>query len=85
VRRALAYDDSAYSQLFRTVGCQYGDAEHLVAQDGVEGAMHALYRAGIWLSVDELKGRRPVVRGSTTIPVNHAFRSAAARGSTPGG
>jgi hypothetical protein len=45
----------------------------MVGQDGVEGAMRALYRAGIWLSVDELKGRRHVVRGSTTIPVSHAL------------
>jgi hypothetical protein len=47
------------------VGCEYGDLERMVSQQGVEGALSALYRCGVYLSVDEFKGRRPVVRGST--------------------
>jgi hypothetical protein len=58
-----------YAHLFRQAGCEYGDLERLVAQDGVEAALERLYRAGVYLSVDELKGRRPAVRGSTSIEV----------------
>jgi hypothetical protein len=41
-----------------------------VARDGVEGALETLLRHGVYLTVDEFKGRRPVVRGSTTFRVD---------------
>jgi hypothetical protein len=40
----------------------------LVRRDGLEDALRALYRAGVYLTVDEFKGRRPIVRGGQTIP-----------------
>ena len=58
---------SPYRQLLRLAGCELGDLRSLVAVEGLEGALHALYRAGVYLTVDEYKGRRPVVRGSTTL------------------
>ena len=36
----------------------------------MEGVLEALYRQGVYLTVDELKGRRPVIRGATTIPLD---------------
>jgi hypothetical protein len=71
VRRAI-YDnaDSPYRQLLTLAGCEYGDLEKLVNLDGVEGALHALFRQGVYLTVDEFKGRRPVVRGSVTLAVD---------------
>jgi len=41
-----------------------------VRQDGVEGALHSLFRHGVYLTVDEFKGRQPVVRGSTTMAMD---------------
>ena len=41
--------------------------ERLVKQEGLEGALLKLLRAGVYLTVDEYKGRRPAVRGNTTI------------------
>src|SRR5262249_15247421 len=38
-------------------------------RDGVEGALQRLFRAGVYLTVDEFKGRRPVVRGGVEIRV----------------
>jgi hypothetical protein len=61
---------SPYRQLLAEAGCELGDLRRLVAQDGVEGALQTLLRGGVYLTVDELKGRRPVVRGSTTITVD---------------
>ena len=61
---------SPYLGLLRLAGCQYGDLERLVLQEGVEGALHTLFRRGVYLTVDELKGRRPAVRGSTTVPID---------------
>jgi hypothetical protein len=59
---------SPYRALLGFAGCEPGDLEHLVRQDGVEGALRALYRAGVYLTVDEFKGRRPIVRGGRTLP-----------------
>jgi hypothetical protein len=69
--REAVYDNSSsvYRQLLRWAGCEYPDLEHLVRRDGLEGALHQLYRRGVYLTVDELKGKRPVVRGSATLQV----------------
>src|SRR6185436_17028636 len=48
--------------------CTYGDVERLVACEGLEGALSTLFRAGVYLSADELAGRVPVVRGSDRLP-----------------
>jgi hypothetical protein len=69
-RQVYAHAPSPYRALLRHAGCEYGDAAGLVQQDGVEGALRALYRAGVYLTVDELKGRRPAVRGTATVPVD---------------
>jgi len=42
-----------------------GDVERLVRQEGLEGTLGRLYEAGVYLTIEEFKGRRPVVRGST--------------------
>jgi len=71
VRRAVyEHPGSPYRDLLNLAGCEYGDLERLVTQDGVEGALRTLFRHGVYLTVDEFKGRRPVVRGSTTIAVD---------------
>jgi hypothetical protein len=61
---------SPYASLFGRAGCERGDLERLVQRDGVEGALLALFRAGIHLSEDEFKGRRPVRRGADTLAVS---------------
>jgi hypothetical protein len=60
---------SPYQQLLAVAGCEYGDVERLVRQEGVEGTLRELFRAGVYLTVDELKGRRPVRRGGVSIAV----------------
>lgn len=70
VRRSVFADPSSpYRRLFDWAGCQYGDLERLVGHEGVEGALAALFRSGIYLTADEAKGRRPVVRGSGSFVV----------------
>lgn len=61
--------DSPYRALLRHAGCEYGDLERLVRAEGVEGALMTLFRHGVLLSIDEFKGRRPVVRGSARVDV----------------
>ena len=64
---------SPYRTLLRLAGCEQGDLERLVRQDGVEGALRTLLHRGVYLTVDEFKGRRPVVRGATTIEAGPAL------------
>jgi hypothetical protein len=83
---------SPYRRLLRHAGCEMGDLERLVRQEGLEGALGRLCAAGVYLTIEEFKGRRPVVRGSTRFSVarrdlrnpraaTHAFaRSGGSRG-----
>jgi hypothetical protein len=56
--------ESPYARLLRHAGCEPGDLRTLVGQDGVEGALGRLAQQGVYVTFDELKGRRPAVRGS---------------------
>jgi len=58
---------SPYRPLLAHAGCEYGDVERSVQKDGVEGMLRALCRNGVYLTAEEFKGRRPVVRGSLTL------------------
>lgn len=60
---------SPYRRLFEWAGCELGDVEKMLATDGVEATLGALYDAGIHVSFDEMKGRRPIVRGGRELPV----------------
>jgi hypothetical protein len=58
-----------YLLLLQLAGCAYGDLEWLVEQEGVEGTRLHLCREGVYLPIDEFKGRRPAVRGHATVEV----------------
>jgi len=60
---------SPYRRLLESAGCAYDDLEQLVRKDGLESAVYSLYRQGVYLTVDEHKGRRPVVRGNMTFRI----------------
>jgi hypothetical protein len=69
-RTVFAERRTPYQVLLRHVGCEAGDLRALVGREGVEGALHALYRAGVYLTVEEFKGREPVRRGSLAFRVD---------------
>jgi hypothetical protein len=71
-RGVYARPQSPYRILLRHAGCEYGDLASLVSRDGVEGALGELLRQGVYLTVDEFKGRCPVVRGATTLVASPA-------------
>ena len=66
------FPESPYRQLLVHAGCGYVDVARLVERDGLEGALRVLYRNGVYLTVNELKGRCAVLRGSATIHANPA-------------
>src|SRR5262249_58080419 len=65
-------DLSVYRRLLVHVGCEPGDLERMVESDGVEGALTSLYRAGVYATADEIKGRHPMRRGSLALETTPA-------------
>jgi hypothetical protein len=63
---------SPYRALLALAGCEYGDLAGLVAREGVEEALGVLLRHGVYLTVEEFKGRRPVERGRARLDVDPA-------------
>ena len=63
---------SPYLWLLRQAGCTYPDVARMIAQEGVEATLRALYRRGVYLTVDEMKGRRPVRRGHAALELDPA-------------
>jgi hypothetical protein len=69
MRRAVFNNpDSPYQPLMRLAGCEYSDLVKLIHREGLEQTLRMLLREGVYLTVDEFKGRRPLVRGGITIP-----------------
>lgn len=63
-RAVFGYARSPYRRLLEAAGCELGDVRHLVAREGVEGALRRLCEEGVYVTLDEFKGRREAVRGS---------------------
>ncbi|MFC2171788.1 hypothetical protein ACFLU6_04050 [Acidobacteriota bacterium] len=71
VRRCIYRNRSSpYRKLLDRAGCEYGDIARSVARDGIEDTLAQLYKAGVFLTVEEFKGRQPVVRGSATLSLS---------------
>ncbi len=64
--------DSPYAKLLAHAGVRFDDIRELVAREGVEGTLATLLRAGVYLTGEEFKGRRPVRRGSVEFLVDPA-------------
>jgi hypothetical protein len=81
VRRAV-YEQpgSPYRALLRHAGCEFGDLQRLVERGGLDEALRVLLARGVYLTGDELKGHRPVTRGSLHVVVDPArLRNPSAR------
>jgi len=54
---------SPYTKLLQMAGCEYGDMESLVNKEGIEATLKKLLAEGVYLSWEEFKGKKEVVRG----------------------
>lgn len=68
-RSVYGFPHSPYLALLKLAGCAMGDLRALVKQRGLEGALGELRTAGVYVSFEEFKGRKPIVRNGHTIPV----------------
>ena len=62
IRRASRAPATPYPSLFQAAGITPTAAERLVQRSGVEPALAELLEGGVFLSVEELTGRAPVMR-----------------------
>jgi hypothetical protein len=63
----FARRESPYRFIMKEAGCEPGDIEKLVNENGLDDALGKLYDAGLRVSFDEFKGRKPIVRGGRTL------------------
>lgn len=68
-RGIFGHPQSPYLPLMKAAGCEAGDIRAMVQARGVEGTLEALRDAGVYVSFEEFKGRTPIVRNGTVIPV----------------
>ena len=50
-------EDSPYLKLMKTTGLEFKDIESFVASRCIEGALKELAERGVYLTIDEFKGR----------------------------
>jgi hypothetical protein len=72
IARSAIYDNprSGYLPLLEMAGCEFGDLEASVADKGLEATLRLLRAEGVYVSFEEYKGRRPMVRGGRTIELD---------------
>ena len=58
---------SAYLPLLKLAGCELGDIRNLVGSQGIEATLRKLRAEGVYISFEEFKGRKPIVRGGQHI------------------
>ena len=68
-RGVYAYPQSPYRKLLLHAGIEFADVLSMVQQHGVEEALVKLYGAGVYVTLDEFKGRRPIQRAGLELSV----------------
>jgi hypothetical protein len=67
--RKLIFDvpSNPFHEMFHIAGCDYGTLAEEARRDGLERVLQKLYEAGVYLSHDEFKGKREIVRAGRHI------------------
>jgi hypothetical protein len=68
-RSIYGYPRSPYLALLKMAGCELGDLRTVMKQKGLEGSLRQLREEGVYVTFEEFKGRKPIVRSGLTIPV----------------
>jgi hypothetical protein len=68
-RNVFANRRSPYLALLRRADVGLEDIRRMVAGDGLEASLETLHGAGVYVTFEEFKGRRPIVRDGLELPV----------------
>jgi hypothetical protein len=80
-RSIYGHPSSPYLALLKTARCELGDLQDMVKREGLEETLRALREAGVYVTFEEFKGRKPIVRDGREIPVTSwSFDNPFARG-----
>lgn len=71
---------SPYLQLIQAAGLTEAGVMGMIQDLGVEGCLRQLYEAGVYVTLDEFKGRRPIRRATLEMAVTPADFNAAESG-----
>jgi len=66
----IATPGHPYHQMFQLVGCSYADLEASVRREGLEPTLEKLLREGVYLTHDEFRGKKEIVRSGRHIPAS---------------
>jgi hypothetical protein len=68
-RGVFAHRGSPYRWLLERARIGFPDVVALVEREGLEAALARLHREGVYVTLEELKGRRPIRRGGAELAV----------------
>lgn len=68
-RSIYGYPPSPYLALLEMAGCELGDLQEMVKHKGLDDTLRALREAGVFVTFEEFKGRKPIVRHGREIVV----------------
>ncbi|MGH7824586.1 MAG: hypothetical protein ACREQ7_05365 [Candidatus Binatia bacterium] len=70
--RAQIYErgDGVYFRLLRMAGCDFADLQSHVRHNGLEDTLQKLAEEGVYLTSDEFRGKKELVRGGRSFPVS---------------
>lgn len=60
---------SPYLPLLKHAGCEMGDVQTVVRKRGLDDALKALRKEGVYVTFEEFKGRKPIERNGLTLEV----------------
>jgi hypothetical protein len=69
-RAVYAQPESPYRRLLEHYSIEYGDIAALVTDNGVESALSQLHDAGVYLKLEEVKGKRPLTRPGLEVAIS---------------
>ncbi|HTM10567.1 MAG TPA: hypothetical protein VL754_19430 [Verrucomicrobiae bacterium] len=72
LRRIYGAPGSPYLRLLKRAGCEFADLRSHVLGHGLEPTLERLAREGVYLTSEEFKGKREVVRGTESFRVTPA-------------
>jgi len=61
------YPNSPYLRLLKLAHCELGDIQNITRKAGLENLLHMLREAGVYLSFEEFKCRKPIERSGRVI------------------
>lgn len=68
----FGFPHSPYVPLFRHAGIEFDDVARWVSKRGLPESLERLHEAGVYLTLNEFKGRQPIRRGSLEYQADYA-------------